>query len=111
MMRSQSAPGIYPHSSFPTRPTWHSARGFRTKLAACALPVFAALALAKGSEIPTPGDGRRAYVKRTWTTVDGLPQNTVNVTLQTKDGFLWIGTNAGLARFDGARFRTFGLQD
>src|SRR6478752_3520409 len=48
---------------------------------------------------------------RTWQTSDGLPQNTVNALAQTKDGFLWVATNAGLARFDGTRFRNFGLQD
>ncbi len=51
------------------------------------------------------------WVVRSWQTEEGLPQNTVNAILQTRDGFLWVGTSGGLARFDGARFRKFGLQD
>jgi signal transduction histidine kinase/ligand-binding sensor domain-containing protein len=49
-------------------------------------------------------------VIRTWQTKDGLPQNTVYALTQTTDGYLWVGTGGGLARFDGTRFRTFGLQ-
>lgn len=40
-----------------------------------------------------------------WTTVDGLPQNSVTAIAQTPDGYLWIGTFGGLARFDGTSFR------
>jgi len=39
-----------------------------------------------------------------WTNESGLPQTTVNTILQTSDGYLWIGTEEGLARFDGLRF-------
>ena len=41
---------------------------------------------------------------RSWTTDNGLPQNTVQDLLQTRDGFLWIATERGLARFDGFDF-------
>ena len=34
----------------------------------------------------------------------GLPQNSVQALLQTRDGYLWLGTQAGLVRFDGVRF-------
>jgi diguanylate cyclase (GGDEF)-like protein len=47
------------------------------------------------------------YASRLWTTDHGLPQNTVNAICQTKDNFLWLGTKAGLTRFDGARFDVF----
>ena len=41
-------------------------------------------------------------------TVDnGLPQNSVNAILQTRDGYLWLATNGGLARYDGVSFKTF----
>src|SRR5262245_46358968 len=39
-----------------------------------------------------------------WTTVNGLPQNSVNAIAQTPDGNIWVGTFGGLARFDGLRF-------
>ncbi len=42
-----------------------------------------------------------------WTTDQGLPQSSVNAIAQTKDGYLWFGTQEGLARFDGARFTIF----
>jgi len=38
---------------------------------------------------------------------EGLPQNTVVTMTQTRDGYLWVGTLAGLARFDGRRFTSF----
>lgn len=37
----------------------------------------------------------------------GLPHPTVTATLQTRDGYLWVGTQGGLARFDGVRFTTY----
>src|SRR5215470_1716806 len=37
----------------------------------------------------------------------GLPQNSVSAVLQTGDGYIWVGTRQGLARFDGVRFTTF----
>ncbi|MDY0745667.1 two-component regulator propeller domain-containing protein [Paucibacter sp. R3-3] len=42
-----------------------------------------------------------------WQTEQGLPLNTVQTLLQTRDGKLWVGTAGGLARFDGVRFKTF----
>jgi diguanylate cyclase (GGDEF)-like protein len=42
-----------------------------------------------------------------WQTDQGLPLNTVQALLQTRDGHLWVGTGGGLARFDGVRFATF----
>ena len=41
---------------------------------------------------------------RVWQTDDGLPDNTVLGLAQGSDGYLWIGTPSGLARFDGIRF-------
>src|SRR4051812_35791689 len=51
------------------------------------------------------------WVVRSWEASDGLPQNSGNAVVQTRDGFLWVGTSGGLARFDGVRFRKFGLED
>ncbi|MEP6663896.1 MAG: two-component regulator propeller domain-containing protein, partial [Verrucomicrobiota bacterium] len=48
-----------------------------------------------------------AYYHSTWDYEDGLPQNTVLAVLQTSDGYLWLGTLRGLARFDGLRFAIF----
>jgi DNA-binding NtrC family response regulator/ligand-binding sensor domain-containing protein len=48
------------------------------------------------------------YTSRIWTTREGLPQNLIRTLLQTRDGYIWIGTaNAGLVRFDGVTFTVF----
>jgi len=44
------------------------------------------------------------YVHRIWTTQQGLPPGTIYDIWQTPDGFLWLGTQTGLVRFDGVRF-------
>src|SRR6266853_1410479 len=44
------------------------------------------------------------YSVRIWQTDDGLPQNSVYAITQTADGYLWVGTHEGLARFDGLSF-------
>ena len=38
---------------------------------------------------------------------DGLPINTITALVQTRDGYLWLGTNDGVARFDGVRFTVY----
>ena len=44
------------------------------------------------------------YAHTAWRTQDGEFSGTPTVMAQTTDGYLWIGTNLGLVRFDGARF-------
>ena len=46
-----------------------------------------------------------------WLTENGLPQNTVHAIAQTKDGYIWIGTEEGVARFDGVKFTIFDKQN
>ena len=46
-----------------------------------------------------------------WGAEDGLPHNTITCLKQTRDGYLWIGTHHGAARFDGVRFTLFGAQN
>ena len=47
------------------------------------------------------------YFTRVWQTQDGLPNNAVTSIVQTRDGYLWLATYDGLARFDGVSFTTF----
>ena len=47
------------------------------------------------------------FFQRTWRTENGLPDNAVTAVVQTHDGYLWVGTYGGLARFDGAQFTVF----
>jgi signal transduction histidine kinase/ligand-binding sensor domain-containing protein len=65
----------------------------------CLLPVGAVKSAAQ--DLPPQ------YVHDSWTTERGLPQNTVSAILQTRDGYLWVGTYGGLARFDGMKFTVF----
>src|SRR5688572_9842447 len=51
------------------------------------------------------------YAHDVWLTENGLPQNTVHSIAQTRDGYVWIGTEAGLARFDGVTFTIFDKQN
>ena len=39
-----------------------------------------------------------------WSTEDGLPQDSVHAIAQTADGFVWVATERGVARFDGTSF-------
>src|SRR3954447_9380600 len=48
--------------------------------------------------------GAPKYVSRVWRTQDGLPESRIRAIAQTPDGYLWIATPGGLARFDGVRF-------
>ncbi|MGE5339879.1 MAG: two-component regulator propeller domain-containing protein [Candidatus Omnitrophota bacterium] len=47
------------------------------------------------------------YIHHVWGLEDGLPQNAVHRVIQTRDGYLWLGTQEGLVRFDGAHFTVF----
>ena len=49
----------------------------------------------------------REYRQRVWTKDDGLPSNTVSTIHQTQDGYLWIGMDSAVARFDGSKFTVF----
>jgi signal transduction histidine kinase/ligand-binding sensor domain-containing protein len=51
------------------------------------------------------------FLIKSWRTPDGLPQNSVQALAQTTEGYLWVGTRGGLARFDGVRFVIYGLAD
>lgn len=51
--------------------------------------------------------GPSKFLTRFWQAEDGLPDNAVNAIVQTRDGYLWVGTPGGLARFDGIKFESF----
>lgn len=53
------------------------------------------------------GHSLQQHLLRTWTSENGLPQDSIRAISETHDGFLWIGTRGGLARFDGATFTTW----
>ena len=47
------------------------------------------------------------FVLDEWNSDNGLPQNSVTTIIQTQDGYLWLGTEEGLVRFDGVTFTVF----
>ena len=54
-----------------------------------------------------PGKALTQYSHRVWQQEQGLPQPTVYSILQSHDGYLWLGTQGRLVRFDGVRFLEF----
>ncbi|HEU4710010.1 MAG TPA: two-component regulator propeller domain-containing protein [Pyrinomonadaceae bacterium] len=73
------------------------------------LQVAAALLLLASTRSPAldPNRTLNEFGHQAWTTENGLPQNTVQAIVQTQDGYLWIGTQEGLVRFDGLNFAVF----
>ncbi|MGH7940150.1 MAG: sensor histidine kinase [Limisphaerales bacterium] len=70
---------------------------------ACAA-LFADCARAADSDVT-----ETARAMRAWRVANGLPSDSVTAIIQTSDGFIWIGTDAGLARFDGFKFSPIAL--
>jgi ligand-binding sensor domain-containing protein/signal transduction histidine kinase len=74
---------------------------------------FAWLLLCVGTLISSPAMAGTAdqsdppFIVDVWSTKEGLPQNSVISVIQTRDGYLWLGTLNGLVRFDGNHFTIF----
>jgi signal transduction histidine kinase/streptogramin lyase len=66
-----------------------------------------ALALVSPALALDPHKSLTQYSRTTWTQMQGLPQDTIRAITQTSDGYLWLGTDEGLSRFDGYEFVTF----
>jgi len=68
------------------------------------------LGVATSGSLASPSTPRFT-VDPPWTTQKGLPESSVFSLLQTRDGYLWVGTGYGLGRFDGIHFNTFDETD
>ena len=67
--------------------------------------VFALLLLLPAAPTASSAtSGNQRYIARSWQADDGLPHNYVLTVMQARDGYVWVGTRSGLARFDGVRF-------
>jgi signal transduction histidine kinase/ligand-binding sensor domain-containing protein len=58
-----------------------------------------------------PGERITQYAHSAWRTREGVFEGTPEVITQTSDGYLWIGTNIGLVRFDGTHFTPWNFQN
>lgn len=70
--------------------------------------------LLRGGEsgvVTTAGRGVLQMTFRSWQREQGLSQNAVHALAQTPDGYLWIGSDDGVTRFDGVRFVSFGVRE
>jgi ligand-binding sensor domain-containing protein/AraC-like DNA-binding protein len=54
-----------------------------------------------------PNTALDQYIHRQWSVRDGLPHDSVTCFAQDARGFIWVGTDNGLARFDGNDFKIF----
>jgi signal transduction histidine kinase/ligand-binding sensor domain-containing protein len=68
-----------------------------------ALSFLFALA-SRSAQAVDPAKQISQYAHGVWRTREGLIAGIPSVIAQTSDGYLWIGTNIGLTRFDGAKF-------
>lgn len=74
------------------------------------LLAFMFMAVDVGAGPQTPPDPReafRVYVHDLWQVEDGVPQNSIQSIAQTTNGYLWLGTETGLVRFNGTQFKVF----
>jgi signal transduction histidine kinase/CheY-like chemotaxis protein/ligand-binding sensor domain-containing protein len=82
-------------------------RRFAILAVACLLPLGFFLFVNTPAQALTPTKALTQYVQEVWQQEDGLPENDVTTITQTRDGYIWLGTEAGLVRFDGVRFSVF----
>ncbi|HTB85869.1 MAG TPA: two-component regulator propeller domain-containing protein [Candidatus Sulfotelmatobacter sp.] len=69
------------------------------------------ICLAAGLLLGQPAAADVPFDVTAWSTADGLPQSSVIALTQTRDGWLWLGTLNGLARFDGDAFTPFNVNN
>lgn len=88
------------------------ATSHRNKLAACTLCSLLWLCFGRGQVLALdPTRDLSQFNAQVWLTENGLPQNTVHSITQARDGYVWVATEEGLARFDGIRFTIFDKQN
>jgi ligand-binding sensor domain-containing protein/signal transduction histidine kinase len=80
------------------------------KLAVATLLV-SGFSAAFASAVRAGSNAAPSYIVKEWGTKEGLPQSSVIAMTQTRDGYLWLGTGNGLARFDGINFKMFDESD
>ena len=83
-------------------------KAHRNKPTLCILCSLALLCFCGGRALALdPARDLFQFKQQTWLTENGLPQNTIHRIAQGTDGYIWIATEEGLARFDGIKFTVF----
>jgi signal transduction histidine kinase/ligand-binding sensor domain-containing protein len=67
-------------------------------------------AIQSGERIPIGTPSPADYIRTDYTVEDGLPDNVVDAIVETENGLLWVGTQSGLASFDGRHFSPISLE-
>jgi signal transduction histidine kinase/ligand-binding sensor domain-containing protein len=57
--------------------------------------------------LPAQSQDPNSFGHQSWSTENGLPQNSVHQIFQSADGYIWIATEGGIARFNGFDFKIF----
>jgi len=73
-----------------------------------------AIATAFSDFVPAEGSGAGGsspFTFRSWQREQGLPENYVRTLAQTHDGYIWVGTDEGVSRFDGVSFFSLGPEE
>src|SRR4051812_12611055 len=73
--------------------------------------LFSLVTLSRPAYALDPARTLTQYVHRIWQVQQGLPQAWIHSIVQTRDGYLWLGTQSGLVKFDGVRFTTIDEMD
>lgn len=80
-------------------------KGYVLLLAALGLTVFSPRSVR--AQYLNPDKPITQFLHEAWDADHGLPQGSINAIAQTPDGYLWLGTQEGLVRFDGLDFTVF----
>jgi ligand-binding sensor domain-containing protein len=84
-------------------PTVRGVRRTGVLIVSVMLWCVASPAAAQPRPVAVPGQ-LQWVVGGSWRLAEGLPQDRVSALRQTRDGYIWVGTRGGVARFDGVRF-------
>ncbi len=96
-----------PTAELTARPSCANAGGRPRSRTVSYLVTLLLLSASAGGLALEPTTPLANYGRQSWVMENGLPQNTIQAMAQTQDGFIWLGTEVGLVRFDGNGFQLF----
>jgi diguanylate cyclase (GGDEF)-like protein len=95
------------HQKLATGITCAQSSGRTTTRWLAVLPLAILTLVPFGRSQLDPTQAISQYTHQVWQDEQGLPQNNILAMAQTRDGYLWFGTEEGLARFDGVHFNVY----